>query len=295
MVRQARERARCEINYSGTTFKSGVDMNINIGNGRRKKGFKEVPAARRLGLVVAALFLFLFTPALRGEAADPGRVIPGQSAKAQYVGTETCVMCHENEHREFQLSAHARVIVETDDGAVVQGCESCHGPGSLHVDEGGGKGTMVNPRKSPEACFSCHLDKKAEFRLPYRHPVLEGKMSCSDCHNSHGPDSRPWTSTSLDGVNETCFNCHKEHRGPFVFEHDALREGCTSCHKVHGSIHDKMLIVRDINLCLRCHTQTNFPRVGDRNHTTDFSRGTCFSAGCHTAVHGSNFDDHLRY
>jgi predicted CXXCH cytochrome family protein len=270
-------------------------MIINIEKCGQRQSVGKGASARRFCLIGMALSVFIFAVVSRGNAAGPGRFMPNPSAGAEYVGTETCLMCHEDEHREFQLSAHARIIVETDDGAVVQGCESCHGPGSLHVDADGGRGTMVNPGKNPETCFNCHLDKKAEFRLPYRHPVLEGKMSCSDCHNPHGPDARPWTSTSLDGVNEACFNCHKEHRGPFVFEHEALQEGCTSCHKVHGSIHDKMLVVRDINLCLRCHTQTNFPRVGDRNHSTDFSRGTCFSAGCHTAMHGSNFDDHLRY
>ena len=80
-----------------------------------------------------------------------------------------------------------------------------------------------------------------------------------------------------------------------MFEHEALREGCSSCHKIHGSIHPKMLQARDNNLCLRCHAQVNFPRIGDSSHAGRFREGTCFSAGCHTAPHGSNFDDHLRY
>ena len=180
----------------------------------------------------------------------------------------------------------------------MQGCEMCHGPGSLHVQAGGGRGVggIINPRKDPTTCFQCHTDKKVEFRLPYHHPVLEGKMSCTDCHSPHGEDARPWSATTLNDVNETCFKCHKDQRGPFVWEHEALREGCTTCHKVHGSIHEKMLLVRDLNLCLRCHTQTNFPTIGKSNHATSrLPRGTCFSAGCHTAVHGSNFDEHLRY
>ncbi|MBI3999121.1 MAG: hypothetical protein HY351_00755 [Candidatus Omnitrophica bacterium] len=172
----------------------------------------------------------------------------------------------------------------------------CHGPGSLHVDAGGGRGKhIVNPKKDPEACFTCHTDKKIEFRLPYHHPVLEGKMSCTDCHSAHGPEVRPWTATSMKDVNEACFKCHKEQRGPFVWEHEALGEGCTTCHKVHGSITDKMLIARDSNLCIRCHTQASFPQIGKNNHATRIPQGTCFSARCHTAVHGSNFDEHLRY
>ncbi len=213
---------------------------------------------------------------------------------ATYVGSETCSACHEKEHKEFQLSTHKRVRVPGE-GLEVQGCEMCHGPASLHVDASGGKDNILNPKTDPGACFQCHSDKKMEFRLPNHHPVLEGKMSCSDCHDPHGVSVRPWSATTLKGTNEACFNCHKEHRGPFVFEHEAVREGCTTCHQVHGSMHAKMLVARDNNLCLRCHSQVNFPMIGKQNHASRMMQGTCFSAGCHTAVHGSNFDDHLRY
>ncbi len=210
---------------------------------------------------------------------------------AKYVGSETCGACHDKQVKEFQASTHARVSVPGE-GIEIQSCEMCHGPASLHVDAGGGKGNILNPTKSPSTCFQCHTDKKMEFSRPFHHPVLEGKMDCASCHSPHGADVRPWSTTTLNGVNETCFTCHKEQRGPFVFEHEALREGCTTCHQVHGSMHPKMLVASDSNLCLRCHTQMNFPVIGKQNHNTRMSQGTCFS--CHTAVHGSNFDDHLR-
>lgn len=216
---------------------------------------------------------------------------------AKYTGSEDCATCHEKEEKEFKVSTHARISVP---GAEVRDCEMCHGPGSLHVDAGGGRGVdIINPKKDPSTCFSCHTDKKLEFRLPYHHPVTEGKMGCVDCHNPHGEEVRPWSATSMNDVNQACTRCHKDQGGPFVWEHEALREGCTTCHKVHGSIHEKMLVARDHNLCLRCHTQANTPIVGKSSShsgaTGFWSRGTCFTAGCHTAVHGSNFDDHLRY
>lgn len=243
-------------------------------------------------LAILSIFILAMGTAL-AEAAVEIRELPAMK-DAEYVGGETCAICHEKETQEFELSPHARINVKGVEG-VVESCEMCHGPGSVHVDAAGGRDNIYNPKKKPDMCFSCHLDKKAEFRLPYHHPVPEGHMSCSDCHSSHGPETRPWTSTSLDDVNETCFNCHKEQRGPFVWEHEAAREGCTTCHKVHGSIHDKMLVARDNNLCLRCHTQVNFPTIGQSGHGGRLPAGSCFSAGCHTAVHGSNFDDHLRY
>jgi len=228
------------------------------------------------------------------EAGTP-ETASSPAPHAEYVGTETCAACHAKEFNEFKHSTHSRISL--GDNVKAQGCETCHGPGSLHVEAGGGRGVggIINPRKDPSTCFECHSDKRAEFRLPHHHPLLEGKMSCADCHSPHGEDVRPWSATTLKDINEACFKCHKEQRGPFVWEHEALREGCTTCHKVHGSIHEKMLIARDSTLCLRCHTQANFPTIGMQNHGTRLPQGTCFSAGCHTAVHGSNFDDHLRY
>ena len=211
---------------------------------------------------------------------------------AKYVGSDACSSCHEKQDKEYRLSTHARISVP---GAEVTDCEMCHGPASIHVDEGGGKGTIINPKKDPSTCFACHTDKKLEFRLPYHHPVVEGKMGCTDCHNPHGEEVKPWSATTLNDVNQACTKCHKDQGGPFVWEHEALREGCTTCHKVHGSIHEKMLVARDANLCLRCHAQVNFPVIGKSSHASRLPQATCFSGGCHTAVHGSNFDDHLRY
>jgi predicted CXXCH cytochrome family protein len=237
----------------------------------------------------------LVTPSAWAEA-ESSSTQTTEPPKAEYVGTETCAMCHAKQFQEFKQSTHAQISIPGEE-VKAQGCEMCHGPGSLHVDAGGGRGVggLVNLSKDPSACFECHLDKKAELRLPYHHPVLEGKMSCADCHNAHAPDVRPWSATTLKDINEACFKCHKEQRGPFVWEHEALREGCTTCHKVHGSIHDKLLLARDNNLCLRCHTQTNFPTIGGSGHGARLPQGTCFSAGCHITVHGSNFDEHLRY
>ena len=215
--------------------------------------------------------------------------------KAKYVGMETCLTCHEKEGKEYKLSSHYRAFIKNDTTGA-EGCETCHGPGSIHVDNGGGLGTMINPKKNPEVCFSCHTDKKMQFRLPYHHPVLEGKMSCTDCHDPHGIDARPWSATSENGVNDVCLKCHTDKRGPFVFEHDALKDGCTACHQVHGSVNDKMLIARDYNLCLRCHAMNNFPwDHGQGGRYPDMTYGACWSAGCHQAIHGSNFQARFRY
>jgi len=101
-------------------------------------------------------------------------------------------------------------------------------------------------------------------------------------------------------LNESCAQCHREQSRTFAFEHEALREGCVTCHQPHGSINQKMLTERDNNLCLKCHSQIQSNPgevfVGKRDDHSMFIRGkTCWSAGCHNAVHGSNISPHLQY
>jgi len=97
---------------------------------------------------------------------------------------------------------------------------------------------------------------------------------------------------------DNCIQCHPAQRGPFVFEHEALREGCTVCHNSHGSVNSKLLTVRDSNLCLRCHFQRITGTkllIGGSDHTLRVQQGTCWTAGCHEAIHGSRVSSSLRY
>jgi predicted CXXCH cytochrome family protein len=254
----------------------------------------------KLGIVlviaVAAISVFIISCATVERVVVAPPMIPG----ATYVGMETCGTCHEKEVKNFKLTAHARIEIPGEGERVEgQGCEACHGPGSLHVDAGGGKGKfIVSPGKDPKACFQCHIEKNAEFSLPYHHPVKEGRMTCNDCHDPHGENIHTPKGLFVSRVNETCAQCHREQARPRVYEHEALREGCVTCHNVHGSINDKMLVERDNNLCLKCHAETGAAGVipiGGGSHNSRVNRGTCFSAGCHTAMHGSDLNPHLRY
>jgi predicted CXXCH cytochrome family protein len=232
-------------------------------------------------------------------------VAPPEIEGATYVGDKVCLDCHANISRAFPASPHARLHTDQVRMPGLQGCESCHGPASKHVAVGGGRGKfIVNPGKEPEACFKCHLETHAEFHLPQHHPVIEGKMNCVQCHDPHGMDiMKPAGGLAMSRLNQTCAQCHREQTRPFVFEHQALREGCTICHNPHGSINSKLLVQRDSNLCLKCHAQTAGPGtggpghifIGQIDHTSFLPYGTCWSAGCHTGVHGSNVSPHLTY
>lgn len=245
------------------------------------------------------VLVFLVACATSDQALVISAPIPGQIPGATFIGSDECAVCHAEISAGFTARAdHARLTVR---GAKVVnvGCEACHGPGSAHSEAGGTVGTIVNPRKSPGICYQCHLDKQGQFRsLPHHHPVEEGKVGCADCHNPHGVSLVKSGGTSLAHIDSTCFNCHTAQRGPFVFEHEAMREGCQSCHEPHGTVNDKMLKQRDANLCLKCHLQQRTSSgviIGGYDHTANLARGTCWSAGCHEAVHGSQVSRSLRF
>jgi predicted CXXCH cytochrome family protein len=240
------------------------------------------------GLAVIAVSCATIT---RTTFAPPA--IPG----AQFTGSESCAECHADITRDFNTATHARLKAPGEHAANV-GCESCHGPGSIHKESGGARNTIVNPRKSPDTCFECHLEVASRFRLPSHHPVLEGKMSCGDCHNPHKGPAIIGGGTALSTEQETCGKCHIAQRGPFVFEHEAIREGCTTCHQPHGTVNAKMLVERSATLCLKCHFQQQTGAgifIGGQDHAGRLNRGTCWTAGCHEAVHGSQIGSSLRF
>jgi predicted CXXCH cytochrome family protein len=225
-------------------------------------------------------------------------VAPPQIAGATFMGSKSCEECHSTITRDFKSATHAGLKAAGTNAKDV-GCESCHGAGSIHNQSGGSAHTIINPKKSPDVCFQCHLDKRGQFNLPHHHPVLEGKISCADCHDPHKGPAVRGGGTALLTEHQTCAQCHTAQGGPFVFEHEAVREGCTTCHEVHGSVNQKMLVARDANLCLRCHFQQQTAPgkifIGGQDHTARLSRGTCWTAGCHEAVHGSQTGSSLRF
>lgn len=236
-------------------------------------------------------------------------VAPPNIAGASFVGSKKCAECHEDLTGHFDGATHSRIALKDAKGTDI-GCESCHGGGSVHVRAGGSKGTIVNPSKSPETCFTCHLDKRGEFSLPHAHPVLSGQVTCNDCHDPHKGHVVKRSGAELETPNETCTKCHTAQKGPFLFKHNAMVEGCTVCHNPHGTVNQKMLVARDANLCLQCHLE--HPAVvvvggvagtvgdgkivaGGEDHRTRLQQGTCWSVGCHEDVHGSNASKAMRY
>jgi predicted CXXCH cytochrome family protein len=228
----------------------------------------------------------------------PVVILPPKVAGAEFVGSEACSECHEALHERFEWATHAR-LMELDAEGKQLGCEACHGAGSIHVESGGMPRTIVNPKGSPEACFQCHQDVRASFSLPHGHPMGENQVTCQDCHNPHEGPAIENGGMALSGAADGCVKCHQAQNGHYVFRHEATQDGCVVCHSPHGSVNAKLLKSSNPTLCLQCHfqhqTSPGVIMIGGRDHSSFLSRGTCWTAGCHEAVHGSNISSSLRY
>ncbi len=214
------------------------------------------------------------------EIRNPG----AKTANAEETN-ELCLGCHKggSKRTHWDTSTHA-----------VRGnsCASCH---TMHKPD-----RVLSKLTQPEVCFTCHKQQRVEVNRMFRHPILEGKVSCSDCHNPHGSIGRALM--KRDSVVETCYQCHAEKRGPFVHPHDPVTEDCALCHNPHGTVADNMLKLRPPFLCHQCHTPhggnvavlRGQPGVGQAQITgksgVNYTQGRgCLN--CHTQVHGSNNPD----
>jgi DmsE family decaheme c-type cytochrome len=197
-----------------------------------------------------------------------------------------CLACHSGGPRIFWHSS----IHETNNLA----CSDCHNPMANFSSHGLTARESIN-----ETCFSCHKEQRAEFSRRSHMPLLEGKISCVDCHNPHGSTTAPLL--KADSVNEVCYGCHAEKRGPFIFEHAPVRESCLNCHTPHGSNFEALLTAPRPVLCQQCHAQSGHP--AELLTTGNLPMGTIpdprligsSCQTCHSEIHGSNSPSGARF
>ena len=289
----------------------------------------------------AALLLLLMGPG--GAAA--------QSEPAEYLGDEVCAACHEDLLAAYRQTRHAKLFGAKAPhlAGVHAGCEACHGPGSQHVEAGGGRdvGNLISfrsedaaaKRREAETCMSCHegtkrlywhgsvhdsadvscgschtvmqslsrenllseknetetcsqchlMPRSQQFRTAHM-PVREGVMSCTSCHNPHGTIADKLISDHT--INDGCYRCHAEKRGPFAYEHPPVYESCLNCHHPHGSTRRAMLKLSLPRLCQQCHVGGH--GGNPRDPESRFVIGSsCLQ--CHPNVHGSNHPSGQRF
>ncbi|HTQ75551.1 MAG TPA: DmsE family decaheme c-type cytochrome [Burkholderiales bacterium] len=188
-----------------------------------------------------------------------------------------CLGCHERDARvAWKGSEH-----QASDLA----CVSCH---QLHT----ARDRMLIPIAQAERCLTCHIRQRGDFYKTTVHPVRYGTIRCSDCHNPHGSGAAGKL-LAQSTVNPTCYTCHAEKRGPFLWEHAPVSEDCTLCHTPHGSVYPALLIKPPPLLCQQCHSQAGHPSVAytPQGLPGGAPSGFLLAGGCincHSQVHGSN-------
>lgn len=259
-----------------------------------------------IGSFAIALFWTAFGKAVPPTMADstlapePAVAAPTKGAPEDYVGSESCKACHEQQFTTFSKTAHAkpRPKWKPED----QGCESCHGPGKAHI-EGGGDKTKIHtfegeaPKQISESCLRCHAGKE-EHNNYKRGEHWRNDVGCIDCHSPHfsknlaarlagapqgkhdAPSSLvpvgPFTAHSNDtpplkmlvkNEPQLCMTCHNETKSQFTqpFHHRVLEGAmkCSDCHNPHGGFEQKQtrLNAGADAACIKCHADKQGPFV----------------------------------
>jgi DmsE family decaheme c-type cytochrome len=238
-----------------------------------------------------------------GSAADIGGFRDASDPQAN----QTCLACHRQGHAmEWAGSVHAQHGV---------GCAACHtihqsrevAPGLMKVEgmvashstAPARRGSLAKPQA--QLCYDCHKEQRAQFMQSSHHPVREGLMQCSSCHDVHGANLT--TLRTDERVNDLCTRCHKRQAGPFVFEHAPVEESCLTCHAPHGTVANNLLKQGEPFLCLQCH-EMHFhnarvttgqpyylPVAGSENRNGPTSFMGAYNtrcSNCHNKIHGSD-------
>ncbi len=247
---------------------------------------------RRGSWVLCLLVLGVFS--LGADSCQNSSLGPGE------VGSATCLACHDgrsaSNHLEFLDSPHQGLS-----------CESCHGPGLTHVQQGGRLGLFIdNPNRYPfdtrhTACITCHSDIVspvgigAQGFLATNH-FLEGAATCTDCHDVHKQGGMLISSTSparFGNANYAtlCGSCHVDQVEQFSLSGHAQKDvaTCSSCHDMHAG--DMFRADPTTNrLCLQCHQSfaLGFQRdvdvdfhTGDMHPVDPAGSGSSRCTGCH--------------
>ena len=187
-----------------------------------------------------------------------------------------CLVCHQGGNRLYWAStAHSRNDIA---------CNDCHNP---HKDV---QQVMIASMQAG-VCFDCHKEKRSASLRASVHPIRTGWMPCTSCHNPHGSVGE--SNLIKTSVNETCYVCHADKRGPHLWEHPPVAEDCANCHDPHGTNNPPLLNTRMPFLCQQCHMNSRHPSSLYSGNNLPPSTSADKMLGlsclnCHSKIHGSN-------
>jgi DmsE family decaheme c-type cytochrome len=293
-------------------------------------GFNEADAAAKATEIIGKKDL----PSLRGSSNHLGAVSPCVCYRChsdmqvyqriagphQICGPNgfNCTTCHdphgqikEYTRKELCLTCHTGVPTMAWHSCIHErygvSCTDCHNPHPrtcvpqyVNINHT----NIVRERRlpmsvqEPEACYKCHPKVFALNQMPSHHPIKEGKMVCSDCHDPHGQLEG---NLKAETINLLCYKCHMEKQGPFAYPHQPVTENCTICHEPHGTVANNLLRQPPTFLCLRCHAghRNNLHSHGGTGVTGNVdsidlnlsnARPTFYTdcTNCHTQIHGTD-------
>ena len=206
-----------------------------------------------------------------------------RAADIRFPSSEDCAACHQVGGKTllgWSTSTHARA------GVICSDCHNTHNRELLYVRKATQLQATVlrHAASTTRMCASCHAEVAAQFDLPSHHPMEEGMLTCTDCHDPHENQRQTLGAKRT----QMCVACHQEVAGPWIYEHPPVTEDCGYCHAPHGASADNLMETSQPAACIACHS---IPIAGAVHQPWAFS-SDCTS--CHNAIHGSYAEPHLR-
>lgn len=245
-------------------------------------------------VLICYLCLGFITAASAQQAAPPkapaAKVATPATAPATYVGSEVCETCHEDIGKAFLMSPHQAIDVGDKHGFKGNACESCHGPGSNHVQTLSAADirnpAKISPAETDKTCLTCHRNQPTTAgRLEASH--AHNAIACTQCHSihAHGPDGL--VARKFADINAQCESCHIDIKASFAqpFKHRVPENAmtCVDCHNPHGSFKPGLMQLTSANEpgCFKCH--------GDKRGPFTFEHAPVREEGCQSChmPHGS--------
>lgn len=267
----------------------------------------------RLSLLASAALLLFAGSALANEkcATCHADIVASHKTTLHGKAGKDCLSCHGGGDAHIANPSKKNIISFGKKGSPLKeqdaACQQCHGKNQklMFWDNSKHKSQDVScaschtvhksPKpyaKQPEKCFECHKNVRAEANKFSHHPIIEGKVKCADCHNPHGSMAKAMVKSET--VNQLCYKCHADKRGPFIAPHAPVEEDCMICHAPHGTKAAKLTREKVPNLCQNCHQMSTHSGTfydkngfyGNSTSSSSFKSRACLN--CHGSIHGTN-------